>query len=200
MEHHLIKNPDEIVLDVGRSDFTTATAKLHELYRSPEFSHYLACLFDTTTCTAAQRSIGVQLGTATFWKFLVHLRGIVVKDQGQEAIEFNVAEMSAAGRVKVRHVRGWAIRKVLEKSRKYVRANLYSGNEETMESVRRHHSICKLIEESLVGSFTMLEQQSLHRDTLQVTEARQYRERGLIHIEDCAYTFFIVLESLRCVT
>ena len=34
--------------------------------------------------------------------------------------------------------------------------------------------------------------------TLQVTEARQYRERGLsIHIEDAVYKFFMSLENAR---
>ena len=66
-----------------------------------------------------------------------------------------------------------------------------------MTCVRRHHEICELIEESLVGSLSILEQASLHKDTLQVTEARQYRERGLIHIEDDVYTFFMALECER---
>lgn len=66
-----------------------------------------------------------------------------------------------------------------------------------MTCVKRHHEICELIEESLVGSLAVLEQASLHKDTLQVTEARQYRERGLIHIEDDVYTLFMALESER---
>ena len=32
-------------------------------------------------------------------------------------------------------------------------------------------------------------------ETLDVTEARQYRERGLIHISDNAYRFFMAMES-----
>ena len=32
-------------------------------------------------------------------------------------------------------------------------------------------------------------------ETLNVTEARQYRERGLIHISDNAYRFFMAMES-----
>ena len=58
---------------------------------------------------------------------------------------------------------------------------MYSENEQTMASVKQHHSISELIEESLVGSVTILESESQYKDTLQVTEARQYRERGLIH-------------------
>ena len=34
-------------------------------------------------------------------------------------------------------------------------------------------------------------------DTLQVTEGRQYRERGLLHISDQAYIFFMALEKKR---
>lgn len=30
-----------------------------------------------------------------------------------------------------------------------------------------------------------------------MTEARQYRERGLIHIEDAVYKFFMALENER---
>ena len=42
-----------------------------------------------------------------------------------------------------------------------------------------------------------MEQESQHKDTLQVTEARHYRERGLIHIEDAVYVFFMSLENQR---
>ena len=46
-------------------------------------------------------------------------------------------------------------------------------------------------------SVAVLEEESQHKDTLQVTEARQYRERGLIHIEDAVYKFFMYLEKQR---
>ena len=110
-------------------------------------------------------------------------------------VAFDVEDMLAAGRAKVRHVGGWAICKVLEKSRRYVRANICTENAETMASVRRHHSICELIEESLVGSVAVLEQESQHKNTLQVTEARQYRERGLIYIENAVYVFSCPLKT-----
>lgn len=66
-----------------------------------------------------------------------------------------------------------------------------------MSTVQQHHSICELIEESLIGSVAVLEQESQHKDTLQVTEARQYRERGLVHIEDAVYRQFMFLEKQR---
>ena len=94
-------------------------------------------------------------------------------------------------------VGGWAIRKVLEKSRRFVQSSIHTENEETMRSVRLHHAICELIEESLIGSLLVLEQASQHKETLQVMEAHQYWERALIHIEDAAYCFFMALESQR---
>lgn len=44
---------------------------------------------------------------------------------------------------------------------------------------------------------TILENDSQYKDTLQVTETHQYRERGLIHIEDAVYKFFMFLENER---
>lgn len=41
----------------------------------------------------------------------------------------------------------------------------------------------------------VLEQESQHKDTLQVTEACQYRESGLVHNEDAVYRFFMFLEK-----
>lgn len=197
MENHIIENADDLSIKVGRGDFTTATAKLHELFISPEFSLYTRCLFNTSACTAAQRSVAVDLGTAIFFRFLDHLLQLTKRDCQEEVIEFDVNQMSSVGKAKVRHVGGWAVRKVLEKSRRYVRANLYSENAETMKSVTRHHSICELIEESLVASVAILEKESTCKETLQVTEGRQYRERGLIHIKDAVYRFFMALESNR---
>ena len=150
-----------------------------------------------STFTSAQRSAAVDISKKVYFRFLAELFRISSEACRQEVVTFDVEEMPDAGKAKVRHVGGWAIRKVLEKSRRFVRSNIHTENVETMRSVRRHHAICELIEESLVGSLSVLEQASQHKETLQVTEARQYRERGLIHIEDAAYRFFMALESQR---
>ena len=197
LEKHIVENSDDLDVKVTRGDFTTATAKLHALFTSPDFSQYVKCLFNITTFTAAQRSVAVEIGTAVFLKFLQYLLDISSKERQQEVVSFDVEQMPDAGKAKVRHVGAWAIRKTLEKSRRYVRANIYTENTETMKSVRRHHIICELIEESLVGSLAVLEKESQHKETLQVTEARQYRERSLVHIEDTVYSFFMALESQR---
>lgn len=135
MENHIIENADDLSIKVGRGDFTTTTAKLHELFISPEFSLYTRCLFNTSAFTAAQRSVAVDLGTAIFFRFLDHLLQLTKRDCQEEVIEFHVNQMSSVGKARVRQVGGWTVRKVLEKSRRYVRANLYSENAETMKSV-----------------------------------------------------------------
>lgn len=198
LESHIIENADDLTIKVTRGDFTTATAKLHKVFASPEFTEYTRCLFNSSgKCSAPQRSIASELGTAVCMRFLDHLLQLTRRERQEEVIHFDVNEMSAVGKAKVRHVGGWAVRKVLEKARRYVRANLYSENSETMNSVRRQHNICELIEESLVGSVAILEKESTCKETLQVTEARQYRERGLIHINDSVFRFFMALESYR---
>ena len=197
LENHIVENPDELEVKVSKGDFFLATANFHALLYSSEFLQYVKCLFNVSTFTSAQRSAAVDISKKVYFKFLAELFRISSEACRQEVVTFDVEEMPDAGKAKVRHVGGWAIRKVLEKLRRFVRSNIHTENVETMRSVRRHHAICELIEESLVGSLSVLEQASQHKETLQVTEARQYRERGLIHIEDAAYRFFMALESQR---
>ena len=197
LETHIFDNPDDLNVKVSRCDFTMATAKLQKLLVSSEFAQYILCLFNASTFTSAQWSGACDIGTALYMKFLDNLLALSARESNEEAIAFDVEDMPAAGKAKVRHVGGWAIRKVLEKSRRYVRENMYSKNAQTVASVRHHRSISELIEESLVGSVTILENESQYKDTLQVTEARQYRERGLIHIQDAVYKFFMALENER---
>ena len=66
-----------------------------------------------------------------------------------------------------------------------------------MKSVQQHQEMCALTEESLVGLIAVLEKESQNKETLQVTEARQFGDRGLIHIADSIHRLFMELESLR---
>ena len=49
----------------------------------------------------------------------------------------------------------------------------------------------------IIQSFDRLQETSKCKETLEVTEARQYRQRGLLHISDEAYLFFMKLEQRR---
>ena len=144
-----------------------------------------------------QKTVAVKIGMKIHQQFLKHLSESIRDDQRNEAIEFSVEEMSAVGRSKVRYVGGWAIRKILENSRKFVKVNIYTENKSTLQKVHRHHRMCELLEENVIVPFPKLSESTKVAETLDVTEARQYRERGLIHISDNAYFFFMAMESER---
>ena len=55
----------------------------------------------------------------------------------------------------------------------------------------------ELLEENVIVPFAKLSESTKVAETLDVTEARQYRERGLILISDNAYRFFLAMESER---
>ena len=97
----------------------------------------------------------------------------------------------------MRYVGGWAIRKILENLRKFVKVNIYRENKKTLQKVHRHHRMWELLEENVIVPFAKLSESTKVAETLDVTEARQYRERGLIHISDNAYRFFMAMESER---
>jgi hypothetical protein len=197
MEIHILENADEIVVKMTSDKFTKVTAKLHQLFGSDIYPELLSGLFDETTISYVHKSVASQFSISIHLMFMKHLMEIVQKDTDKEPVTINVEEMSACGKAKVRHVGGWAIRKLLEKSRKYVQANMFTENSSTLASVVKHNKLCELIEEALVIPYSKLEEESQFRESLQVTENLQYRGRGLIHITDNAYKFFLCLEQQR---
>jgi len=56
--------------------------------------------------------------------------------------------------------------------------------------VKKQSTMCEIIEENLVASDSKLEESSLYRDNLQVTESLQIRNRDLINITDNTFLFF----------
>ena len=183
-------------MEIGRQNFTEVTARLNEFWCNQEFRTYVAALFKTTYFTLVQKTVAVRIGMKTHQQFLKHLSESIRYDQ-RNAIEFTAKEMSAVGRSKVRYVGGWAIRKILENLRKFVKVNIYTENKSTIQKVHRHHRMCELLEENVIVPFPKLSEKTKIAETLDVTEARQYRERGLIHISDNAYFFFVAMESER---
>lgn len=114
-----------------------------------------------------------------------------------EEVNFNVSEMPVEGLAKLRHVVGWAVRKELERCRRYVRENMFSQSTDTRQSVKIAHAKCKLLEENVIVQYAWLKDNTNTPGTLDVTEVRQYRERGLRHISDEAFYFFKRLEEIR---
>lgn len=58
-------------------------------------------------------------------------------------------------------------------------------------------TLFKVIEEYLIANREDLQDNSNYKNTLVLTENRQFRSGGLLHIEDAVYGFFIELETLR---
>ena len=135
--------------------FFLASARFHALLYSSELLLYVKCLFNVSTFKSAQRSAAVDISKKVYFKFLAEL--------------FRVSSEGIHQEVATCDVGGWAIQKVLEKSRRFVRSNIHTEITEAMMSVKCHHAICKLIEESLVGSLSVLEHSSQHRMQLIVS-------------------------------
>ncbi|XP_078384429.1 uncharacterized protein LOC144666877 [Oculina patagonica] len=170
---------------------------MHVLFQSADFASYVCAIFDTSTHAATERAVAVQLSTSIYWKFVRHLVSLVRRRRENDEIPFSVEEMSSVGKAKVRHVGGWAVRKILTRYRKYVQRNMFSTNSATQSNVEKQQKLCELLEENIIIPYAKLEEVTKYPETLEVTEARQYRGRGLLHISDEAYLFFIHLEGRR---
>ena len=54
-----------------------------------------------------------------------------------------------------------------------------------------------MIEKNLLASYEELKKTLRHQETLEITEARQFRERGLVLISDQCFLVFMHMEQLR---
>ena len=138
-----------------------------------------------------------KLATFIYFGFLERLKSIMRQDEICEPVAFDVQEMSKVGLSKVRNVGGWAVRKVLSRACRYVQKNVHTNSSSTLSTVENQQRVCELLEENIIQPYHQLEESSKFSETLQVTEARQYRQRGLLHISDEAYLFFVNLDQRR---
>ncbi|KAL9977678.1 hypothetical protein ACROYT_G015110 [Oculina patagonica] len=74
----------------------------------------------------------------------------------------------------------WSLRKELERSRRYIRENMFSQSSETRQSVNAAYAKCELLEEHIIVQYSCFKENTNVQGTLEVTEDRHYRERGLI--------------------
>ena len=111
--------------------------------------------------------------------------------------EFQVREMDANGLGKLRYVGGWAIHKCLVSSRRYLTANKNSLAGNVREKLNRELRKIDLLDSNVIIPHVILQETTSDPDTLNVTESRQHRERGLLHVTDQAFQFFLTLEQER---
>ena len=129
--------------------------------------------------------------------FIHHLASKVNHRHETEELNFRVSDMLVEGLAKLRHVSGWAIRKELEHCRWYIGQNMHSQSRETRQNVHVAYAKWELLQEHIFVQYSWLKDNTDAPGTLEVTEDRQYRERGLIHICDEAFECFKVIEGIR---
>lgn len=100
------------VFSFQRQHFTEATAGMHEFFNSSEFVNYVCAIFSCLKRSPPQRAIAVKLSMEIYRHFLRYLVSLMQEHDCAE-IDFSVDGMSSSGKSKVRHVGGWAIRKIL---------------------------------------------------------------------------------------
>ena len=197
---HIIENPNEVIVNISRGGFTECTAKLHQFLNSPQFRQYTEALFNSTEVRRQQISAATEIATKLYEEFLGQLVRVISRrseEERQEPIRFDVAEMTGPGKAKIRHVGGWEIRATLEAEKRYARENVQTKDPRTLNKVEESVFKCDLIEETLLASYEDLKKTTSHPETLELTEARQFRERGLVHISDPCFAVFIHMKQLR---
>ena len=194
---YFVENDGQVFSKLRRQSFTKATAGLHAYIISKDFSIFVSVVFGCKEPTSFQRTIAVDLSFSIYWTFLRRLESMIEQDDQDEQIILNVEEMSVVGRSKVRHVGGWAVRKVVTRYRSYVHTNMFSVNSSTMSNVFQKQQMCELLDDHIIIPFAKLEHDTRYPETLEVIESRQFRERELLHIPDEAYLFFLTLEGKR---
>jgi len=194
------ENPEEVIVNISRGGFTGCTAKLHQFLNSPLFRDYTKGLFNCTEVSPPQMTTASEMGTKLFELFLGQLVQVIYRGHGEEQqqpIRFDVSEMTEPGKAKIRHVGGWAVRVTLEAERRYARENMHTKDLRTLKKVQESVANCDLIEECILVPYEELVNTTSHPGTLELTEARQYRERGLVHISDQCFMAFMHMEQLR---
>lgn len=66
-----------------------------------------------------------------------------------------------------------------------------------LERVHKEMEKVNLLEKNIIAPFAILSGTTGNPEMLHVTESRQFRERGLLHISDDAHGFFMSLEQER---
>lgn len=197
---HIIENPDEVIGNISRGGFTECTAKLHQFLNSPRFQQHTKALFTCTEVRRPQVAAATEIATKLYEEFLGQLVRVISRrseEERQEPIRFDVAEMTGPGKAKIRYVGGWAIRATLEAEKRYARENVQTKDPRTLKKVEESVIKCELIEETLLVPYEDLKKTTSHPETLELTEARQFRERGLVHISDPCFAVSIHMEQLR---
>ena len=199
MGDHLATNHEEVVM--LRKHLTDVTHQLYvDIIGSAEYQKELRTLFQGQELSEAMVSIGSAMCLDVFVFFVNHVAANFTHQLDTETVNLSVSDMPSEGLAKLSHVEGWAIRKELERNRRFIRQNVYSQSAVTRQSVTIAHAKCNLVEENLIVQYFRLKDHNNFPGSLDVTEDRQYRERGLPHISDEPFVCFQRIEEIRVET
>ena len=106
------------------------------------------------------------------------------------------SSMSNEEKGKIRYVGGWTLRKLQEQARRYINSNISSESKQVREKLKTEITKSKILNGLLTNSLC-LHHSSKFKETLEITDEKQYRTQGLAHMSDSAYLFFGKLEERR---
>lgn len=196
-DDYISENASEV--QISSRNFTQITAKFNELFLTNEYRSDIMAAFGIqkwSDITCGQQCLGAQLLFHIYQLFVAEVRKLA--NIGiTEQITLQVSDMGAEGRGKVRYIGGWAMRKLLEKSKRYVMANYKSESKKIIEKVSREMRKVLLLQNNVIVPSQILRETTKQPETLNLTESRQFREHGLLNISDGAYEFFMILEQER---
>ena len=191
-----LENLDEV--NISTALWSSDTRELYMMItRSQDYLRDLEMFFSTKPLNRLQSTVEACMMTETYKEVVKCVADKVHRVSISDPAAFDVKSMCSEGLAKVCHVGAWAIRRVVRDHQKYVQSNLVTKNRSTHDSVFRRMQVASLLVEHLVGNYESLKDRTKYPETLCVTEDRQFRSRGLTHIEDWAYEFFLEAEVAR---
>ena len=197
-QDYLVENVEETRMT--NANFTITTKKIHELFFTSAYRNDLMKTFNVHSrqdIDDGQRTVGMKLVFHLYHLFTSEVAKLVRKQEVTDPLPFQVAVMGSEGQAKIRYIEGWAIRKSLEKSRKYAANHVTRGSAELLCKVKKELTKAQLLEDNVIIPLSVLESLSTQPETLNVVQSRQFQERGLLHISNEAHSFFMSLEQAR---
>ena len=186
LQKHLTENIQDIVFSPKYlKEFYQQSL---DISRTLEYRGWVKECFQTPESTLlkpVEISIGFDIVLGVFHNTL-HIVGesVGAKSHDDMVSTFSVKQMNDVGKGKVRFVAAWAVSRVLQKAKKYVRDNLYTASSATRSQVNKCLHKIEVIESIVVIPCGILCSETKYPGTLELTESRQYRTHGLIHVSD----------------
>lgn len=97
---------------------------------------------------------------------------------------------------KVCYIGGWVISKLVSAHRKYVNCNVALSNASVRSEMHNRYVLVQLVESIMISS-SARHSTSIFRESLEITDLKQYRENSLLYINSDTFKFFMHLEQSR---